>query len=651
MSFQQGDDRPLDCHWQADVGIIEKAGMAMPARKGDAQAKASILACAVLERLGQNRRISYSRNRNFYGDGRYGTMGLSHRLVTQTVDAMESMGLAWHAKQEQGAHLAKVPMQSAFWASDTLMSLIGDTPLKHRGPRAHVVMRDEHDMLWELLPTTEQARRAIAENEALNNDLRQIKVDVDPAADPANWDWSAYHLRARKIRPDGTETWSIVTPTDPEVVRIYGRGRLDCHGRLYGWWQNLPKARRAELLVNGEFSIEPDFESLHPTLLYAMVGIRLDYDPYDTGVFPRQHGKLALNIGINAKRGLKGAVDALMSKDMWTESRAYTKRLVDTVAARNEPIRQFIGSDAGIRLMGHDSRMAMDVLKRCRRDGVAVLPVHDSFRCGLSNEGIVTGHMQAVLEETRVRLSSTRTMVSGQTVLQMPPERVALPGADLSAVPVETPLAEPMGTPPAEPVVSVSGVEVPLEAEPCVTPVAEPLGVPGAEPFATLPGGVRRTPVLWIAPSLVSLAREVTCGPSCTPVASRGGLSPVHADPDPSVPLPCLPALPLAVPALPPIHVSPEVLTVSHTPAPSFPASPHWTLWRPDGTGVKGHRMFLETEALALIAIGHDPFTHPGPHAGKVAPGLGNPPLTVVGHGASEYGVTTRPAGPSCTTA
>jgi hypothetical protein len=426
---------------------------------------------------------------------------------------------------------------------------------------------------------------------------------------------------------------------------------MDCHGRLYGFWQNLPKARRKELRINGELIIEPDFACLHPTLLYAMKGIRLDYDPYDTGCFPRDHGKLALNIGINCKRGLPGAVNTLMSRDGWNQTRRYTERLVDSIAARNEPIREFIGSDAGVRLMGYDSRMALDVLKRCRRDGVAVLPVHDSFMTGRSKGGIVTAHMEQVLDETRVRLSQGSSRGSKQIRLQMPPEGAAERSSSLPAEPGIPPSAEPLDSPPAEPVETLPGGEVALVLEGRETPMAEPLGVPLAEPFATSPRGVRRTPLPWVAASRGSLVRVGVSDPLSDPAAPSRGLAPFPPYPDPPGPFPILPAPPLAVLAPLPIHISPEVLNVTHSPLPTFPATPHWTLWRPDGTCHKGHRMFLQHEAEALIALGHNPFLHPGVHAGKVAPGLGNRHPAVVNHGVPEYDSGIPIRGASCTTA
>ncbi len=444
MSFSQGDDRPLDCHWQADLGILDRVGVYRSTRRGEDLAKASIIAGAVAERLGANRRISYSRRNDWYAAApRYTGMAYSRRLVCGLIDSLEGTGKIWHAKAEPGAHLKKVPMQSAFWASDKLIELVDDMPIRHTGPKVPVVIRREDGSFLDI-PDTERARRIVRETEAVNEYLRGIRVGVDPKADPADWERGLFAWKARKVRPSGKTTWATVVPTDPMVVRIFSRERLDHNGRLYGWWQNLPKARRRELMVNEELIIEPDFSALHPTLLYAIESIALAHDPYvaDLRRWSRSDGKLALNIAINAPTR-RDAIEALLAKreeeaddgtPKWKHGRTQTGALIEALIERNWPIARHIGSDAGIRLMGVDSRMCLQVMKRCRKDGVAVLPVHDSFMVGRSNEGIVKAHMEAVLDQTRVELYSGLTRVSGVVV---PTNESPAPG---------NPLAKPEGT-------------------------------------------------------------------------------------------------------------------------------------------------------------------------------------------------------------
>jgi hypothetical protein len=293
---------------------------------------------------------------------------------------------------------------------------------------------------------TDRTLRLRREADGLNEWLGSMRVEVSPDASPEDWQRTRHHLKGRKVR-DGRETWSCVLPTPtPHIIRVFGRERWDCHGRLYGWWQNLSKERRGELLINGEVLIEPDFAMLHPTFLYAAAGATMPRDVYDTGMHERAHGKLALNVLVNCRGGLRGAVDALMWRDDWEGSRAYTEGLVEAVASLNRPIAGYLGSDAGIRLMAIDSGMAVEVMKRCRKADVPCLPVHDSFLAPRRAENHVKAIMADVLDAARTRISQGTSKTSFQKGPQEPRFGAAAPAA--SPLPAPSALA-PAGKAPA----------------------------------------------------------------------------------------------------------------------------------------------------------------------------------------------------------
>ncbi|MBD8909209.1 hypothetical protein MZTS_21490, partial [Methylorubrum zatmanii] len=191
-------------------------------------------------------------------------------------------------------------------------------------------------------------RRLVTEVAEVNAYLANVQVEVSPDASDSDWRRTRHHLHARKVK-DGRATWTCVRPTpNPEVYRVFGRGRWDRHGRWYGWFQNLPKERRAELLINGELCIEPDFAALHPTLLYAMRGHVLQHDPYVLRCYDRSVGKIVLNTAINA-RTIHKAIGSLMEKRQerkadgspeWVYSYRETARIVEAVMDANPAIRE-----------------------------------------------------------------------------------------------------------------------------------------------------------------------------------------------------------------------------------------------------------------------------------------------------------------------
>ena len=82
---------------------------------------------------------------------------------------------------------------------------------------------------------------------------------------------------------------------------MFSRGSWSLGGRLYGWWQSIPKVLRGRLTINGSPVLEPDYSQMHAAILYAQRGLKLEGDAYETGDYPRQHGKVAFNVGLNAR--------------------------------------------------------------------------------------------------------------------------------------------------------------------------------------------------------------------------------------------------------------------------------------------------------------------------------------------------------------
>jgi hypothetical protein len=158
-------------------------------------------------------------------------------------------------------------------------------------------------------------------------------------------------------------------------------------GRLYGgWWINLPKAERARLTIAGEPIVELDYARLHPTILFARIGQKLDFDPYMVpgleGAALRALGKRTFNRLINKTSPASGmrprlpaAAEDLAALPPGLTFREYLGRFVERLA----PIAGFFGSAEGLRLQREDSDLAIGVLEQLEAAAIPVLPVHDSF--------------------------------------------------------------------------------------------------------------------------------------------------------------------------------------------------------------------------------------------------------------------------------
>ncbi|UYW28248.1 hypothetical protein OKC48_06930 [Methylorubrum extorquens] len=449
-------DRVLTHQWRCRDAALDACGLGLGARRSSRAALSSLVACAGLAGETDQPWTSFSRRRAWYAARQYNG-DLTYDTVLDGMKEGVAAGLFIEDRARPGANRDEDPRQSRYRATPLLIERLGDARFEHRRPISSVLMRDEDGRLVDYA-VTERVGRLRRETDALNEWLGGMRVTVDPKKDvPENWTRTEHHLKARKVK-DGRETWAFALPTPtPSIVRIFGRGQWDCHGRAYGWWQSLPKDRRLELLINDEVLVEPDFAMLHPTLLYAMAGASaiMPPDVYDTGEHLRDHGKLALNVLLNGKGGFKGAVDTLMWRDDWQETRCYTDLLVGAIAELNAPIARFLGSDAGIRLMGIDSGMAVDVMKRCRKEGIDCLPVHDSFVTPKKHEGHVKAIMGEVLDATKARISGSSKTVSrvelSRAVAREIPKKVPQsPRAAPAAAPAPSPFSSPCPVPSRE---------------------------------------------------------------------------------------------------------------------------------------------------------------------------------------------------------
>lgn len=186
---------------------------------------------------------------------------------------------------------------------------------------------------------------------------------------------------------------------DRSACQLYRsfKGGWGLGGRIYGgWWMSESKEARSRIHLDGEETVELDYASLHPRLLFNRAGVALDVDPYMVpGLnFPgaRDLGKRTFNRLLNRKQddpvkrlklragGKKGGVRDNQVLPKGLSFQGYLDRLVGHL----HPFREHFGTGAGMTLQRLDSDIALGVLARMEALGVPVLPVHDSFIAPLS---------------------------------------------------------------------------------------------------------------------------------------------------------------------------------------------------------------------------------------------------------------------------
>lgn len=186
-----------------------------------------------------------------------------------------------------------------------------------------------------------------------------------------------------------------------------GPVQFNLHGRVYagqvgGWHQNLPKAERHLVRINGEQIVEIDFNALHVRLAYCEANCTPPAeDLYATpGLEPYRP---ALKIVVSAMLSITGELTKLpptvreASPDLpkhWT-----AKRIAQAVKEYHAPIVHLFGKDKGIAFMHNDSTILMLVLTRLLHLGIPALPLHDAVLVQASARDIATAVMKEASKE------------------------------------------------------------------------------------------------------------------------------------------------------------------------------------------------------------------------------------------------------------
>lgn len=324
--------------------------------------------------------VSYSRHAEHYSvPARYKNPIYTRRKVIGAVDQLAAAGLVENIVS--GPELRG--WQSAMRASGELRAIvekaIGGARLPLARPSESVILRDANGRPIDYRDNrkTDKMRRRMQEaNEAL---------EATPIA--------------------GCEV-SL-------MARIFNESeRFDRGGRAYPMgpsWQNMNRELRRFVEIAGEATIEADYKSIHPTLIYSRAGLNPPADAYDIG--PAWEGlrplvKRAVLILINAETypAALGAIAhcddmAELAEPGSPEATEWARKLIETIKARHKPIAHAFHSGAGAELQAIDGMLAEHVMHRMLQKGVTVLPVHDSFLCPASKSDLLLETMHAVAAE------------------------------------------------------------------------------------------------------------------------------------------------------------------------------------------------------------------------------------------------------------
>ncbi|WP_139251535.1 hypothetical protein [Kaistia soli] len=159
--------------------------------------------------------------------------------------------------------------------------------------------------------------------------------------------------------------------------------RFDRGGRLFGgFWQNLKRARRAGIRVDGEPVTVLDYSAMFPRLAYAAVGVQPPAD--DPYAIPGLEGhrkavKLAMNTLFFDRSGRRPSWPEAEDPDAEMPPTWTVGRFRAALLARHPALRNSLGAGIGHRLMNTESRIMAGVLMALMAEGIVALPLHDGL--------------------------------------------------------------------------------------------------------------------------------------------------------------------------------------------------------------------------------------------------------------------------------
>lgn len=196
----------------------------------------------------------------------------------------------------------------------------------------------------------------------------------------------------------------------PELIatglyRVFNDGTFDHGGRLYGgWWQNIPSRYRPRIRINGQPTVEPDFQAQAIHFLYHERRLEFEGDPYSLETietYERQKGLPPQT----CRNAIKKLTQSMINCENLSQLKYipldhsfypdFTRaELCAMIEKKHDAIADAFLSGSGKRIQREDSDIAMAILQTAMDNDIVVLPIHDSFICKEKDREMVVSIMK-----------------------------------------------------------------------------------------------------------------------------------------------------------------------------------------------------------------------------------------------------------------
>ena len=176
-------------------------------------------------------------------------------------------------------------------------------------------------------------------------------------------------------------------------------------GKYYGpCWQNLSKELRGKIKINGEETVELDFNAMHLHLLYCRVNKRLtDYIPegIDAYQLPNRDRKIVktsftccINNNCN-KDNVNNVVGPKVAKkypEIFVKNTSY-RDILEELGSYHPEVRQFFYAQIGNEISNMESKVSDYIIGKLTKKNILVLNIHDSFIVSIAYKDILLNTM------------------------------------------------------------------------------------------------------------------------------------------------------------------------------------------------------------------------------------------------------------------
>ena len=366
---------------------------------------------AITKGCQRTRWASIHKASGHYSSSRYHDANITFRIhVTRAYETLIELGYLAEIKKGVNAEGAK--FLTRYEATDKLTDLFSEgdrIALKHLSNERvnteliRVQLRDDEGHKY--LADYEETSKTIKMRDQMafiNDVLSKSAFDLEITKDELEQLEDRMHERAQE-RNEGDGRLRL---QDVALYRVFNDAEFTLGGRLYGgWWQTIPSKYRRRIRINGKRTVELDYGTLHPTMLYNETGTLPPEDSYNIALLPKSFDSVRNQDAY--RRLVKACFNAMLNSTSRTTRPPRDIKLtpwginwgqmVDAILKKHQPIANCFFTGQGLRLQMLDSMVAANLMENFARQmgTVALLPVHDSFICHHGYETDVKAAMKA----------------------------------------------------------------------------------------------------------------------------------------------------------------------------------------------------------------------------------------------------------------